>query len=242
MTQTNGTGNGTTVIGGRPMALIRYRSDAAGQAARFVHLVPLPSGGQGAALGALCGALLHQEKIEIVALGQGVPCTPCLLRHASADPGPPTDTGPPSEATSLDGGIPSVGMTYRGWGWPVAQGGDQIRLHLERDAVALIIPISLAAGVREILIARRSLPAVVIHPYAPDHRILLAGERYAMALPWPPGVHRLTGTLLLPPTVTPRGPLVWAHPPQENSLRLCREIDIFGALRLALMDSPPAAT
>ncbi len=59
-----------------------------------------------------------------------------------------------------------------------------------------------------------------------------------MTLPWPAQVHRVTGVLLLPPTVTPRGPITWIQPLREDSLRLCRDIDLFGALRTAL--SPPA--
>jgi hypothetical protein len=45
--------------------------------------------------------------------------------------------------------------------------------------------------------------------------------------------------LLLLPTITPRGPITWTRPPQHNSLRLCREINIFGALRTVLSDLPP---
>ncbi len=66
--------------------------------------------------------------------------------------------------------------------------------------------------------------------------MLLAGEPYPVALPWPPGVDRITATLLLPPTLTPRGPLRWVHPPCENSLGLCREIDVLAAMRTALSD------
>ena len=77
------------------------------------------------------------------------------------------------------------------------------------------------------------------HPYTPEHHILLSGERYGVSLPWPAQVHRVTGVLLLPPTVTARGPITWARSPGEDSLRLCREIDLFGALRTALTDSPP---
>lgn len=61
-----------------------------------------------------------------------------------------------------------------------------------------------------------------------------------MVLPWPHQVHRVTGVLLLPPTVTPRGPIIWIESPQKDSLRLCREIDLFGALRTALNYSRPA--
>jgi hypothetical protein len=103
---------------------------------------------------------------------------------------------------------------------------------------ALAIPIPLCTEVAGILAQRRSAPAVLAHPYTPDHHILLTGERYRMPLPWPHQVHQVTGILLLPPTVTPRGPITWTRPPQEDSLRLCREIDLFGALRTALNDAP----
>jgi hypothetical protein len=72
------------------------------------------------------------------------------------------------------------------------------------------------------------------HPYTPEHHILLTGERYGVTLPWPPQVHQVTGVLLLPPTVTSRGPITWTNPPREDSLRLCREIELFGAVRTAL--------
>jgi hypothetical protein len=72
------------------------------------------------------------------------------------------------------------------------------------------------------------------HTSYPEHHILLAGERYGVTLPWPLGVHQLTGDLLLPPSLTRRGPVTWIRPPQADSLRLCREIDMFAALRTAL--------
>ncbi|MGH8963751.1 MAG: hypothetical protein ACRDXB_00210, partial [Actinomycetes bacterium] len=72
----------------------------------------------------------------------------------------------------------------------------------------------------------------------PEHRVLLAGECYGIALPWPPRAHRITGTFPLPPTMTPYRPITWAKPPDADALRLCREIDIFGALRTALCDRP----
>ena len=88
-------------------------------------------------------------------------------------------------------------------------------------------------------------PVVLIHGYPLDghswerqHRVLLAGERYGVALPWPPGVHRASGTLPLPPTKTAGGPVTWVHPPEADALRLCREVDVFGALRTALRDPP----
>jgi hypothetical protein len=77
------------------------------------------------------------------------------------------------------------------------------------------------------------------HSDIPEHYNLLPGERYGCPLPWPPGVHQLTGTLMLPPTTTPRGPITWRQPPRQDSLLLSREIDVFGALRTALSARPP---
>jgi hypothetical protein len=112
-------------------------------------------------------------------------------------------------------------------------------LSLHRDVSARAIPVPLATKVTETLNRRRCAPPVLAHPYAPDHRIVLTGERYGVPLPWPHQVHQISGVLLLPPTVTPRGPITWIRLPQEDSLQLCREIDLFGALRTALRDSPP---
>jgi hypothetical protein len=111
---------------------------------------------------------------------------------------------------------------------------DQVRLSLHRDVSALAIPIPLGTKVTQILTQRRCTPPVLAHPYTPEHHILLTGERYGVPLPWPPQVHRITGVLALPPTVTPRGPITWTRPLGEDSLRLCREIDLFGAVRTAL--------
>ncbi len=55
-----------------------------------------------------------------------------------------------------------------------------------------------------------------------------------MPLGWPTGVNRVTGIVALPPTVTADGPVCWVHPPQLNTLRLCREFDVFAALHTAL--------
>ncbi|MGH3937585.1 MAG: hypothetical protein ACRDTG_02975 [Pseudonocardiaceae bacterium] len=107
----------------------------------------------------------------------------------------------------------------------------QLRLRLDHDIVALIIPVPLAAEVTDILIRGHCPPAVLAHPYAAEHRILLAGERIrcdaAPATRSTPGHrHRVAPTHHgSSRTVT------WVHPPQQNSLRLCREIDVFGAIR-----------
>ncbi|MGH3884210.1 MAG: hypothetical protein ACRDRC_12525, partial [Pseudonocardiaceae bacterium] len=113
-----------------------------------------------------------------------------------------------------------------------------VRLSLAPNKVALSIPAQLASEVTEILTARRCRPAVLTYPNAPTHRVLLASEPYPVTLPWPPGVNRVTTHLLLPPTLTPRGPIRWVHPPHENSLRLCREIDVLAAVRTTLQRSP----
>jgi hypothetical protein len=118
---------------------------------------------------------------------------------------------------------------------------DQVRLSLHGDVSALIIPVPLGTEVTRILTQRRCAPPVLAHPYAPEHHILLTGERYGVPLPWPPQVHQVTGALLLPPTLTPRGPVTWAHSPRQDSLRLCREIDLLGALRTALSECPPGS-
>ena len=56
---------------------------------------------------------------------------------------------------------------------------------------------------------------------------------------WPAGVHRVTGTLLLPPSVTRHGPVRWIHPPRLHTLRWCREIDVCAAVNTAVREDPP---
>lgn len=233
----NGTGPHTSAADARPVVLVRYRPGAASQTARTVHLLPLPPGGQAAATSALCGALLHPDEIENVTPGHGTPCNLCLLSHLAQHP--PPATTPILEATGTDVGPLAATVGYRALDWPVTLDRNQIWLDLDHDAVALIITEPVATQVTAILTARDCMPPVLAHPYAPGHRVLLAGEPYGVALPCPPGVHRVTGTVLLPPTVTPRGPVTWVQPPQENSLQFCREIDLFGALRTALREPPP---
>ena len=67
-------------------------------------------------------------------------------------------------------------------------------------------------------------------------RIMVAAERYGVALPWPPGVHRITRALLLAPTVTPCGLVTWVTPLWLDALWLCREVEVFAALCTALRD------
>jgi hypothetical protein len=89
---------------------------------------------------------------------------------------------------------------------------DQIRLSLHYNASAIAIPILLSPEVTQLLTTRHCAPAVLAHPYAPDHRLVLTGERFWAPLPWPPSVHQITDALMLPPTMTPRGPITWIQP------------------------------
>ncbi len=227
------------VAAARPIMLVRYRPGVVGETARVVHVVALPTDEQAdeqaGAVGTLCGAALMLDDIETVTPGQGMPCTACLVTQ--------TLRTSPAEEPPADGpgaGLATGGSCYQQWDWPVIVHHDQVRLSLYRDVSALAIPIPLSTEVTQILHQRRCAPPVLAHPHTPDHHILLTGERYGMPLPWPSQVHQVTGVLLLPPTITPRGPITWIHPPRPDSLRLCREIDLFGALRTALNASPPA--
>jgi len=87
-----------------------------------------------------------------------------------------------------------------------------------------------------VLTARHCAPAVLAHPYAPEHHMVLTGEKFGAALPWPSGVYELSGSVMLPPTITIGGPITWVQPPSKDSLRLSREIDVFGALRTVIRD------
>ncbi|MGH3870160.1 MAG: hypothetical protein ACRDSR_01375 [Pseudonocardiaceae bacterium] len=127
---------------------------------------------------------------------------------------------------------------YGAWGWPVTLRRGQVRLNLDGDTLALVIPVLLATEVTAILATRRCPVPVLAHPYAPEHRILLVAQRFGVARPWPPCVREVTGTLLLPPTVTPRGPISWIQLPEPDALPLCGEIDILTALYTALNDPP----
>src|SRR3954464_4437372 len=60
--------------------------------------------------------------------------------------------------------------------------------------------------------ARRCPPPLLVYPQAPGHRVVLAVERYGMALPWVPGLRRVSCVLLLPPTVMSRGLVTWVNP------------------------------
>ncbi len=229
----NGNGVPTPPAGPRPVVLVRYRPGVTGETARTVHVVPLPTDRQAGAVGALCGAALMLGDIEVVGPGEGMPCTVCVVTHVTGTAlagEPPAGSPDGVDATGLAAG----GACYQEWDWPVILHRDQVRLSLSLEVSALAIPVALGIEVTQILTQRRCAPAVLTHPYAPEHRIVLTGERYGVTLPWPAQAHRVTGVLLLPPTVTPRGPITWIQPPRQDSLRLCREIDLFGALRTAL--------
>jgi hypothetical protein len=218
----------------QPVMLVRYRPGVAGQTARAVHLVPIPDGRVAGTVGTLCGALLGLEEIETLSSGQGMPCMMCVLHQVSATAAvvEPPVSSPDSESTGLINGA-----IYQAWGWPVTQHRDQIRLSLDCDVSAIAIPILLSTEVTQILTERHCAPAVLAHPYAPEHHLILTGERFGAPLPWPPSVQQVTGALMLPPTMTPRGPITWIQPPRQDSLHLSREIDVFGALRTVLSDS-----
>jgi hypothetical protein len=227
-----GLGARAAVAETRPVVLVRYRPGVTGETARVVHVVLLPIDDRAGAVGALCGAALLLHDIETVTPGQSMPCTVCVVNHVV--------TGGSDCAGAA--GLAAGGVRYPAWGWPVTLHRDQVRLSLHRDVSALAVPIPLCTEVTQVLTQRRCAPAVLAHPYTPDHHILLTGGRYGVTLPWPGEVHRVTGVLLLPPAVTPRGLITWIHPPQADSLRLCREIDVFGALRTALSGPSPGGS
>ncbi len=203
-----------------------------------MHVVLLPTDGQAGAVGSVCGAALMLDDTETVGPGEGMPCTVCLLTQVlGTSPAGEPGAGDPGSADAV--ALAAGGACYQQWGWPVTLHRDQVQLNLHREVSALAIRVPLCTEVTEILTRRRCAPPVLAHPYIPDYRIVLTGERYGVLLPWPHQVHRVTGVVLLPPTVTLRGPITWTQPPQTDSLRLCREIDLFGAVRTALNDSPP---
>jgi hypothetical protein len=133
---------------------------------------------------ALCGDLLCPEEIEMVGPGMGLPCTACLASRAIA-------IG--SSAADCEGRDAEIagGPLYSGWGWPVTQHRDLIALSLDCDASALAIPIPLSVEVTRVLTARHCAPAVLAHPYAPEHHMVLTGEKFGAALPL--AIRRISG-------------------------------------------------
>lgn len=224
--------------GARRVVLSRYRPEAAMGAVRPVHLIPLPVRGMAGTLGALCGTRLSAEQIETLTPGEGLPCTLCFVAHLSGGGAPPPVTAPAHGIGSAPG-LLAAAAHYRAVGWPATLRHNQVSLSLTDEAVALIMPTTMAAEVTTILATRRCPAPVLAHPHAPDHRIVVVGEPFGAPLPWPDEVHTTTGSLLLPPTCTPLGPVTWAHPPQDHALNCCREIDVFGAV-LALAQSGTA--
>ena len=232
----------TAVLGTRPVMLLRYRPGVVGETARTVHLVALPQGETGAAGVALCGALLrpnldgdgHSWPWRAL---QPVPAQPRQRRSLAGTDGYPGHGGP---ADDVCGDLRPLraAVGYRVWGWPVTLHGEQVWLTLEPEAAALLIPVPLATQVCRILRQRHCPPLVLSHPDVPEHRVMLAGEPYDVELPWPSMVHRITGIFPLPPTKTASGPITWVRPPGADALRLCREVDVFAALRTALDASP----
>jgi hypothetical protein len=208
----------------QPLMLVRCRAGVISRTAGTVHLVPVPSECESGVVVASCGRLLGAEKVEAVGPGVGVPCTACLANWAIAMGS--SSAGRECGDTEIVGG-----PLYSAWGWPVTQQRDLIQLSLDCDASAIAIPISLSLEVTRVLTARHCAPAVLAHPYAPEHHMVLTGEKFGAALPWPSDVYQVNGSVMLPPTMTVGGPITWVQPPSKDSLRLSREIDVFGALR-----------
>lgn len=219
-------GAGAGMVADQPVRLVWHRSGLIGQTARTVHLVPIQPDCRPGVVTALCGTLLCHDEIEPVEPAQGVPCQVCLMKKVG--------TATPTEVSSDDAAGFPRGAPYQAWDWPVTQHRDLVQLRLDGDASAIAIPVPLSAAVTQVLTDRHCAPAVLAHPCAPEHHMVLAGERFGAALPWPSGVYQVTGTVMLPPTITICGPITWMQPPNKDSLRLSREIDVFGALRTVL--------
>jgi hypothetical protein len=77
--------------------------------------------------------------------------------------------------------------------------GKQVWLALDALAVALMIPVELANRVAAILAARRCLPAVLTHHYAPEHRV----RSRASPTRWRCPGHPLRTVLDQPPPTAP---------------------------------------
>lgn len=242
--------------GARAVVLARRRATTAGHSECEVHLVPLPlrkGDTRRDTVSAMCGRRLSAGHLETVTPGEGRWCIPCFVAHVLGGPSAAAPAAVPDHTVGDSAGRTTVGIdtvagrlavgvAYQRLGWPVTVRRHDVTMNLDLDvdAVALLIPAVLATEVAEILIRRRCPPPVLAHPAVPTHRVIVAGQRYPVPLGWPDGVHPVTGTLLLPPTVTVWGPVSWIRPPVPHALRLCREIDVLAALRTAL-GGPPAA-
>lgn len=214
---------GAATLADQPLLLVRQRAGVLGQSDRTVHLLPLPPDGATGVMAALCGGLLRLEEIEAADSGDDLRCQVCTENQAIA-----AGVGVDSSAAVASE------FPYRAWNWPVIEQDDLVQLRLDGDVSAIAIPIPLSARVTQVLIDRFCLPAVLAHPYAPDHHLVLTGERFGAPLPWPSGIYQVTDAIMLPPTMTICGPITWIQPPSKDSLRLSREIDVFGALRTVL--------
>lgn len=187
------------------------------------HLAALPDSAEAGAVSALCGALLASDQIETVEPGQGMPCMTCVLSRIRM---------PQPAAAHRPEGV----ADFRELGWPVNILDDRVLLTLGSEASALVLPVGLADKAQAILAARQRPAAVLVHADAPEHQVFVAGEPHGTPLPWPPTVRAVTGTLQLPPCTTPDGTVMWHYLPDNHILRMCREIDIFAAVRTAWHD------
>jgi hypothetical protein len=232
--QHGGPGTDAVIADAPPVVLVRYRPGVTGLTTCTVHLVSMRDGCQAGAVSTLCGTVLSLDEIETVTQDQGMPCAACLINQVicTTPAVEPPGGSPTSGRAGLTGAAP-----YHAWGWPVTYYHDQVRLSVDCDVSAIAIPISLSTEIICTLTHRYCAPAVLAHPCAPVHRIVLTGERYGVPLPWPHSAHQLTGAIMLPPTITTHGPITWITVPSKDSLQLSREIDVFAALRSALRDS-----
>lgn len=215
------------------MVAVQQRAETVGHTDQAVHLAVLPARSSMGMISTLCAAMLGVEQAEITDLGVGMPCTRCLILHTTTDR-PVTSVGelPIGGPTPIHRRASPEG--YAVLGWPVTVRGDQVRLTLGGEVSALVLPTTLAEQTMEVL-ARQARPApVLVNPYIPEHRILITGEPFGIPLPWPDEIHPVIGHLPLPPTVTPRGAVTWAHLPEGHVLSFCREIDVRGAVRTVL--------
>lgn len=202
---------------------------AVGEQRASVHLAPLPTPGPPGAITTLCGALLASGRIEIVDPGTGVPCSKCLIYQVNREQPvtPPAGHAPGGPMALARRATP---QGYAALGWPVTVRGDQVLLNVGTEPVALIMP-SVLADQATVLLAAQARPAPVLtHPDMPGQRIVLVAEPFGVDLPWPASIRPITAHLPLPPTVTPAGPVTWAHLPDGHALGFCREIDLLGVV------------
>lgn len=216
-----------------PVVAIQQRAGTVEDTDRPVHLAVLSARPMLGMISTLCGAMLTLEPVETADLGVSMACISCVMLRATTER-PVTSVGalPPGGPTPIRRRASPEG--YAALGWPITVRGDQVLLTLGGDVSALVLPTTLAEQTVEILAGRARPAPVLANPYAPEHRILITGESFGIPLPWPDEVHAATGQLPLPPTVTPRGAVTWAHLPDGHALSFCREIDVCDAIRTAL--------